>query len=276
MIQWLIRFVNDYRPYIILSLLITASLLLITFNKTSQLVFVRQVSIGFYGIVKNIILPIEEVATLKKDVEDLQEINVNLISELHSMRSSNEEVIELRRLLQFRDKNRQDFIAARVLSKVSTSTKNRFFIDVGKNSGVIIYSPVLTDAGVVGLIDLVSDDESVVQTINNLEFNISVRNARSKTLGILKWDGKRFAITNISKSGDVKEGDIFNTSEFSTIFPGDIPIARVKSIYHEGGGSFFDIEAEPTVDINNIRNVLIPSNPQLLKKKKLNFLIESE
>lgn len=276
MIQWLIRFVNDYRPYIILSLLVTASLLLITFNKTSQLVFVRQVSIGFYGIVKNIILPIEEVVTLNKDLEDLQVTNANLISELNSMRSADKEVIELRRLLQFRDKNRQNFIAARILSKVSTSTKNRFIIDVGKNSGIIIYSPVLTDAGVVGLIDLVSEDESVVQTINNLEFNISVRNGRSTTLGILKWDGKRFAITNISKSGDVKEGDIFNTSEFSTVFPGDIPIARVKSIFHEGGGSFFVIEAEPTADINNIRNVLIPSNPQLLKKKKLNFKIESE
>jgi rod shape-determining protein MreC len=227
-------------------------------------------------MVKSIILPLEEVATLKKDVKDLQETNANLISELNPMRSSYEEVIELRKLLRFKEVNSQDFIAARVLSKISTSNKNRFIIDVGKNSGVIIYSPVMTDAGVVGLIELVSDDESVVQTINNFEFNVSVRNARSKALGILKWDGKRFSIMNIPKSADVKEGDIFNTSEFSTTFPGDFPIARVKKIFKERGESFFDVEAETTVDFTNIRNVLIPTTPQMLKERKLNFLIEPE
>lgn len=276
MLQWLARFINDFRPYIILSILITASLLLITFNKSTQLIFVRQVSIGFFGIAKSILLPFEQIVTLKKDVEDLQRVNSNLISELNSLRASREEAIELRKLLRFKEENKLTFIPAKILSKISSTAKNRFIIDAGKNSGILINSPVFTDAGVVGIVDLVSDDESVVQTLNNLELNISVQSSRSKTLGILKWNGKRFTITNISKSADVKERDIFYTSQYSTIFPPDIPIAYVKRVIYEGGESFFDIEAETTVDVDNIRNVLLPQNPDLLKKQKLNFLLDVE
>ncbi len=276
MIQWLARFINDFRSYIILSILVTASLLLITFNKSTQLVLIRQVSIGFFGIAKSLITPFEQVVTLKEDVEDLQNANSRLMSELNSLRASHEESIELKKILKFKEENKIDFLPAKVISKISSSNKNTFIIDVGRNSGVVVNSPVLADAGIVGIVNLVSDDVSTVQTLNNLELNISVQNSRSKARGIFKWNGKRFTITNISKSADIKEGDVFFTSQFSTIFPSDIPIASVTKIIYEGGESFFDIEADPTVDIYNIRNVLLPKNPSSLKKQNLNFFLKTE
>jgi cell shape-determining protein MreC len=103
-----------------------------------------------------------------------------------------------------------------------------------------------------------------------LNVRISVRNVRTKAFGILAFDGAKFKVYNVSKSDDVKEGDIFSTTEFSSQFPPDIPVIQVIYASRESEILFYDITGKPTADLNNVRYCLIGTNE--FESNKIKFL----
>lgn len=267
MIFWIIRFVNSYRQYIIFSILILTSLLILSLNDSTQIIPLRKASFLFYAVINQIKSPFEEFLYYEKENEQLRRENAILTREVIEFQKFKNERDELYKILQLHHDNKGNFILSKIVFKSYDANGNRFIIDKGLKNGVRINSVAFSPDGIIGFISEASDNYSVITTINNVNIRISVKNSRSKDPGILSWDGEKFKILNVNKSADVKSGDIFITSEFSTLFPAEIPIARVISASLSKDLPFYDITAKPVVNLENIHYCMIEKpNIKLINK----------
>lgn len=271
MIYWLVRFINNYRQYVIFSILLLASLFLLSLNDSKEISNLRKASFIIYGLIDYIKSPFEDFIYSKTELEILKKENAELTQQLLKFREFEKERNELIELLKFEKANPVKLINARIILKSSDPAGNKFIINKGKNDGVRLNATVFSSSGLIGYVSDLMSNYSVVYTINNLNVRISVKNARSGALGILSWDGEKFKIFNVNKSADVREGDLFITSEFSSLFPSGLPVARVTYASQSKETLFYDITAKPSCDLNEIRFCLISETS--LNNQKLNFLL---
>lgn len=260
MLNFIVGLANRYRQYFILTILIITSLLLLSLNESSQITHLRKYSLIIYSLLDNLKRPIEEKFIVNKEIQELLQMNSKLMLEISELKEYVSKKDELEKLLKFKKDNPVNVVSGRVILKKFESSGNRFIIDVGYQDGIKLNSPVITYNGVVGFISSLDKNYSFVTTINNPGLRFSVRNARSNALGIASWVGSEFKVYNVSKTQDVKQNDIFITSEYSTIFPAGIPLLKVTNSTLEKEFLFYDITAKPTADLYNLRYVFVLPN----------------
>ena len=120
-----------------------------------------------------------------------------------------------------------NYIPATII-KSSTNTQHNYrIIDKGSEDGVTRNSGIITDKGVIGIVDAVSSHYSYAISFLNTELFISARLGNSGAVGPLAWDGTgsdRAILKEIPLQFKFAPGDTVYTSGYSTIFPPDIPI----------------------------------------------------
>ncbi len=120
-----------------------------------------------------------------------------------------------------------DYIPATIIKSSSNSQHNYLIIDKGSEDGVARNSGVITDKGVIGIVDAVSGHYSYAISFLNTELFISARLGESGAVGPLAWDGTssgKAILKEIPLQFKFAPGDTVYTSGYSTIFPPDIPI----------------------------------------------------
>lgn len=272
MIYWLIRFINNYRQYVIFAILILFSLFFLSLNEAKEISNLRKTSFIFYSLIDYLKSPVDDFLHLKNEFEILKKENTDLTQQLLKLKEYEKERNQLLELLNFERANPIKLLNARIILKSSDPVRNKFVIDKGKNDGVKLNATVFSYSGLIGYVSDLTSNYSVVYTINNLNIRISVKNARSGAMGILSWDGEKFKIYNVSKSADVKEGDLFVTSDFSSIFPAGLPVARVTYASQSSETLFYDITAKSECDLSEVKFCLVELGD--LEKQKLNFLLD--
>lgn len=272
MIYWIVRFINTYRQYVILAILILASLLILSLNSSKEITSIRKVSFIFYGIIDFFNSPLNDFSLAKKELELLRKENADLSRQLIELKQYSKERNELIELLNFEKANPITYLTAKIILKSNDASGNKFVINKGTKDGVKLNATVFNSRGLVGFISDLTANYSVVKTIDNLNLRISVRNERTGATGILSWDGEKFKVYNVNKSADVKEGDIFVTSEYSSLFPPGIPAAIVTYAFQTQETLFYDITAKSASDLTNINFCLVEITD--LEKQKLVFLVK--
>ncbi|MCX8057218.1 MAG: rod shape-determining protein MreC [Ignavibacteria bacterium] len=272
MLYWLIKFINNYRQYVILALLILFSLFLLTLNDSNRITNLRKLSFVVYGLIDYLKSPLDDFFYYKKENERLRRENTELTKELLELKKYDIERDELYNLLNFKKTNSASFITSRIVLKSVDVVGTKFVLDKGAEDGVHVNSIVLTPSGLVGYVSDLSDHYSIVHSIANYNVRISVINQRTGAIGILSWDGEKFKVYNVNKSSDVKEGDIFTTSQFSSQFPSGIPVLKVTSAFRETELLFYDITGTPTSDLVRINYCIIMKPNQF--NEKINFTFE--
>jgi len=117
--------------------------------------------------------------------------------------------------------------------------------------------PVISDGGLVGLVTDVTDEYAVVNLLLNIDFRISAKVQRSRVNGIVSWSGLSLQLKNISKTMDVREGDVLLTSSYSNIFPEDIRIGVVERANDQPGSLFKEVLITPGVDFTRLEEVFV-------------------
>ena len=136
-----------------------------------------------------------------------------------------------------------------------------FTIDRGSADGISLYDPVFTSIGLVGIIGEISEHYSVVKTVLSPDVNVGLVCARTKSVGITENDAEYAAagyciMSFVSKSSDIKEGDIVITSG-SSVFPEDIMFGTVKSVFSDSNGLTMHAVIEPSEDVFRITQVFV-------------------
>lgn len=270
MIYWLVKFINTYRQYVIFTILILFSLFLLSLNNTKEITTIRKASFLLYGLIDYLKKPFDDFLFYKSENEALRKENADLTRQLFELKKFENERSELYDLLNFKEKNFGEFIAARIILKTSDVIGNKIIIDKGSRQGVKLNSIVINPNGLIGYVSDLSREFSVVHTIKNNNMRISVVNERTDAIGILSWDGEKFKVYNVNKSSDVKEGDVFLTSQFSTQFPSGIPVVKVTYASRESETLFYDITGRSITNLDKISYCMILKPEHF--NNKLNFI----
>ncbi|MBE6838432.1 MAG: rod shape-determining protein MreC [Ruminococcus sp.] len=149
-----------------------------------------------------------------------------------------------------------------VISKTANDPFGSFIIDKGSSDGISAYDPVITDAGLVGVVTKVSSTYSRVTTILSPEVPVGVYCIRSGSSGVIEGDAA-FAADGLCRmkyidiDSDIQVGDIIVTSGNSGLFPSGRVVGTVKEIEVESSGLSFTATIEPIVDIPEVHSVFV-------------------
>lgn len=227
----LVGFILDNRDWFSIFIALTLSISLLSNNDSPNIQILRGkinsvMSILFAPAnwVKGIGILKEENATLKYKVLQLSLLN----SKLLHYKDDNE---RLRNMLAYKDATTLTLIPGRVTSTGLSPLITAVTINVGPGHDLRPNLAVINVDGVVGKTISVGPETAVVQLMTDYSFRLSVKIARSETVGILRWhDGNNFQVWEIPQATKVNVGDRIVTSGYSDIFPPDLPVGSVSDV----------------------------------------------
>jgi rod shape-determining protein MreC len=195
----------------------------------------------------------EENKNLKKKIGELTAMNL-------SYQESYKEAQRLKKLLAFSDENKYHFISARVIGREQAALSRTVLIDKGSAHGLKIGMPVVAPPGLIGRLVDVSWHASRVLLFIDENSNIDAVVQRNRTQGIISGAGSRGMILKyISKTQDVKEGDVIVSSGMGGVFPKGLLIGQVSHVDRQEASLFLKIKVVPFVDLSKLEEILILS-----------------
>jgi len=222
-----------------------------------QIRFVRVIAVNVIGTIQNGFSFIPNIFELQRENKTLRETNIDLSKELSLLKEAKLENLRLNSMLEFKQRTNYRVVTGKIIGKTLIQTRNNITINIGENDSVKVGMPVITDKGLVGKIVAVSGNYSIAQILLNKDLKISTKDQRSRVDGIIAWDGEgKIRMKNVSKSADVKIGDILITSEYSNTFPAGIPIGYVTTD-NTLDNLFKNIEVECFVNFETVEEVFV-------------------
>lgn len=170
----------------------------------------------------------------------------------------------LREMLELREKN-EDFRFSEpcdVIARNANDIYGGFTIGKGSSSGISLGDPVITNSGLVGRVTSVAESYARVTTILSSDVNVGVYTTRARTTGVLENNlenaqNGRCLMSDILKDADIKEGDIIFTSGKSGLFPDDLYVGIVTSVYDDPNGFSKHAVIELAQDVRNVTSVFV-------------------
>ena len=198
-------------------------------------------------------------------IEEYVENNKNRDFELQKNKVQNmefaylkEENEKLRQMLEMRQKNPSEFIAADVALVENGSSSEKMYINKGSAQGIKINLPVMFNGYLIGKISKVSDEYSEVTLLTSKTSKLSVV-LNGTDQQILRGNGNgTFSILNYNE-GKVDKNTVFNveTSGVSDILPRGIKIGSLKVTNLNDFNKMKEIRFKPSFNVFDIQSVLV-------------------
>ena len=198
-------------------------------------------------------------------IEEYVENNKNRDFELQKNKVQNmefaylkEENEKLRQMLEMRQKNPSEFIAADVALVENGSSSEKMYINKGSAQGIKINLPVMFNGYLIGKISKVSDEYSEVTLLTSKTSKLSVV-LNGTDQQILRGNGNgTFSILNYNE-GKVDKNTVFNveTSGVSDILPRGIKIGTLKVTNLNDFNTMKEIRFKPSFNVFDIQSVLV-------------------
>ena len=198
-------------------------------------------------------------------IEEYVENNKNRDFELQKNKVQNmefaylkEENEKLRQMLEMRQKNPSEFIAADVALVENGSSSEKMYINKGSAQGIKINLPVIFNGYLIGKISKVSDEYSEVTLLTSKTSKLSVV-LNGTDQQILRGNGNgTFSILNYNE-GKVDKNTVFNveTSGVSDILPRGIKIGTLKVTNLNDFNKMKEIRFKPSFNAFDIQSVLV-------------------
>ena len=242
-----------------LLLSVILSLLMLSNGESDNVRLLRSKANRFFTIFYSPITWIRSMALIEEEAALLRSKNLQLSFQVESMRYLLEENNSLKELLDFQRESKMTILPARVINmSASPFLSSSLSIDIGSESGVSVNDPIMTPNGIIGKTVIVSENESIIQLINDVTFRLSVRIKPSGSTGILRWfDKDLYLIKEVQKNSNVEVGNQVVTSGFSDIFPSDLPVGKVVKITDERGSFQKSVIVKINENIGSIMNLFV-------------------
>lgn len=267
--QRLYQFYLLFKEYIIFSLLVLISIVLLTQNDNEQVRRIRSLAVGMFGAFQNTISIFPNVFVVQRENQLLRRMNVNLADEVNQLREARLENMRLRSMIALKESSLTQLVAGKIIAKNLNLLRNTVTLNVGENDGVGVGMPIITGEGLVGRVIAVSGGYSVGQMMLNIDFRASAKVQRSRVDGIIAWDGKMLLLKNVAKSLDVRPGDAIVTSQYSNAFPPNIKIGVVGTVTEMPGNLFKRVEVIPAVNFIRLEEAFVLHYLPTIEKMKL-------
>ncbi|MGB1319635.1 MAG: rod shape-determining protein MreC [Vibrio gallaecicus] len=208
---------------------------------------------------------IESSHSLKREV-------LRLKSELILLEQYQEENQRLRKLLGSPFVRDERKVVTEVMAVDTSPYRHQVVIDKGTIDGVYEGQPVINEKGIVGQVTFVAAHNSRVLLLTDANNAIPVQVIRNDIRVIASGNGKvdEIQLEHIPTSTDIQEEDMLVTSGLGGIYPEGYPVAYVSSVNYDPQREFAVIKAEPVVEFDRLRYLLLiwpDENKQLQVEK---------
>ncbi len=153
------------------------------------------------------------------------------------------------------------FRAARVINNTINNSRNTITLDIGRMQGVSQRMGVITENGIVGIIQNVSNHYSKASSILHIDGRVSAKIKSNGVIGSLQWQTGNHRVGQLKEVpkhyDDIMIGDTVVTSGYSIVFPPNHPIGTIQSVNVRSGQNFHDLEVELFVDLAKLNLVYI-------------------
>jgi len=251
--------ISRYKSLINLAAAVGLSLLIIASNGSPFMDRTRGLILESSAYLYVPIKRVETIFTIEKDYRELQQRHIKAQIELNKTRTLVKENQRLRGMLGFKGDKSFNVIPANVLSDVGSHTMNSLTVDQGSEDGVILLSGVIdAQAQLVGKVVAIAPHTALVQLVSDKNFRVSVREMRSRDVGILSYSLKTgYVIQDVPKNAAVIAGDSVVTSGFSDIFPEHIFVGWVSVITPVVEDYVKSVRVDLASNFNRIEEVFI-------------------
>jgi rod shape-determining protein MreC len=271
----LIFFIYKYHVFFLFFILeVIAFVIVYRFNnyqKASFLNYTNGIASNFYNGVSNT----QEYFNLRRINDSLQLENARLRNQqLNSYYQNNVSITSINDTVF---KQQYQYIAAQVVNNSVIKRNNYITLNRGRVHGIEEKLGVVSDNGVVGIVMNVSSHYCTVLSLLNSNSNISAKIQKNGAFGAVKWDGGDPTVAkllDVNKHVPIEVNDLVVTSNFSKIFPDDLPIGKIKEHSLDAGDNFHTIKLELFTDFSTVTNVYVIKNlfkyeQQALEEKTL-------
>lgn len=152
-----------------------------------------------------------------------------------------EELDNIKKIKNIDFNDNLDIIVSRVKYRDVYEYSNTLTIFKGSKNNINVGDAVLTNNGLVGIINKTYDYYSVVSLITNKKSNISVK--INDAVGVLKMKNSKLVVTSINNYKNISIGDEIYTSGLGNL-PDNIYVGKVKSV------SLNDTEIEKVIEVD--------------------------
>jgi rod shape-determining protein MreC len=165
----------------------------------------------------------------------------------------------LRRLLTLKQSLPLETMAGEIIAREWGGWVRSLTINRGRGDSVARLTAVIAPDGLVGRVVDVRAGSSIVQVLTDPASTVGAHVVRTRTPGIVEGEPRgtlRFKYM-ARDGGNLQIGDMVVTSGLGGLFPGGIPIGRVRSIDDRGAALFSYAQLSPAVDFARIDEVLL-------------------
>lgn len=221
---------------------------------------------GVNAVGKGIYTEMRDYSRLKgalAENEKLKDEVARLTEENNRLQAGQFELSRLRELYQLdQDYMNYEKIGARIIAKDSGDWFQVFRVNKGSADGVEVDDNVMAGGGLVGIVTDVGANYATVRSIIDDSSRVSAMAIQSGDNCIVAGDltlfqEGRLRITNITKDGDVKDGDQIITSNISSKFLPGILIGYAADITVDPKRLTKSGYLIPVADFDNLQEVLI-------------------
>lgn len=258
MLKRLYDILSLFKEYVLLSLLLAVSVVLLALNDTPQIRALRSIAVGGIALIQDLTSVIPNYFSLRGENRVLREQNLTLSDEVNRLREARLENIRLRQLLGLKERAEYEYVSASVIGKTLQLMRNTMTLDVGEKDGVHVNMPIVTASGLVGRVSFAGPYYAVGQILLHRDMRVSAKVQRSRVDGIILWrGGDRVELQNVAKTLDVQVGDVVITSEYSSLYPPGIRIGTVAETNDIPGSLFRFVSVTPAVDFTTVEEVFV-------------------
>jgi len=195
---------------------------------------------------------------LEAENRRLRKENHLLENQLGQYREGYLDALRLRKILMLKEQLDITPVIAEVIDREHSSVFRSILIDKGTAHGLKTGLPVLSDQGIAGRITECSWHLSRIMLIVDVNSNVSALLQHSRAHGILQGAGAAGCrLKYVSKTEDVKVGDVVISSGLGGIFPKGILLGVVTAVDKKEGDFFQRIDVQPSVDFGKLEEVAV-------------------
>ena len=254
--QQIINFIIRYKNFLLYIFLLIISLAFTiqshSYHQSSFFNSSNWIAGNIYGISHGITTYFD----LDEENERLLLENERLKDQLFNKDSSSEIKIDSSNI-------KYTIVSGQVIKNSYADHRNYITINRGKKDSIKQDMGVITDLGILGIVENTSNKFATVQSILNENSNINAKIKNTNHFGSLIWDAKTYNVVqliDIPRLVQLTVGDTIVTGAMSSIFPENIPIGTIKKFDLNVSNSFYRIDVDLFNDMTNIKNVYIINN----------------
>jgi rod shape-determining protein MreC len=198
---------------------------------------------------------------IKKENQDLLKENEGLRAGLGALTELKLENERLNKLLGFKQTNKMELLAAKVIARDLSLDHYSIRINRGLRHGLKKLQAVITVEGVVGYVYRPEEISSQVLVLTDRSAAIDAIVQRTRAEGLVS--GKNISscrLRYLKRADDVALGDMIVTSGLQGYFPKGFPIGHITAVKKTNYGISQEAQVSPIVNPANLEEVFVVLN----------------